>query len=179
MISDEPPSPPPSWGGVRGGLGLRLRRHVARLLGLRLSQILGVHERGLLLERLRRQVVDILTVRSEAQVEALDVLTGIEILLLAATGALHSQIEHAEVAELHLLALQQLLKDTRLQLVGHTEADILTVDGVVLRHVLTEFGIRHGLGGYHSTVELAVGLRGRVLVLESFVKYWHKLEIEN
>ena len=146
---------------------------------LRLDEILGIEERGLLLQRLRRQVVDILATGREAQVEALDILTDIEAFLRVAADTLGREVEGSELTELHLLALEELFEDTRLQLVGHTEADILAIDGVVLRHVLAEFLIGHRLGGYQTGVELAIGLRGRVHVLVRFVNDWHGFEVKS
>ena len=84
------------------------------------------------------------------------------------TLTLDREVERAEFTELHLLTLEQLLKHTVLELVGHTEADILTIDGVVLRHVLTEFLIGHGLGVRHMSEPLPEGFRVLDLVLGYF-----------
>ena len=58
--------------------------------------------------------------------------TEVEVLFLVGTGRLHREVEHAEFTELDLLAFEELLEHTALELVGDTEADVLSVDGVVL-----------------------------------------------
>jgi len=149
---------------VRGGRGA---------LGLRDGEILDIHERGLLLQHLRREVVHIRTTGGETEVETLDVDTEVEVLFLIGTGALHREIERAQFTELHLLTLKELLEDTVLEFVGDTQADVFTEDGVVLAHVLAEFLIGHGLTGDHTAIVLAVGLGVRNLVLGYFDEYWH------
>ena len=134
------------------------------LLLLDLDEILDVHEDGLLLEGLAGQVVHVLTAGLEAEVEALDVGAHVEVILLGHALALDGQVERAQVSELHLLALEELLQQTVLQFDGHAAADVLAVDGVVLRHVLDEFTIGHGLGGDHFAVVLAIGGRLGVVV---------------
>ena len=147
-------------------------------LGLRDGEILDIHERSLLLQHLRREVVYIRTTGSETEVEALDVDTKVEVLFLIGTGALHREIERAQFTELHLLTFEELFEDTVLEFVGDTQADVFTEDGVVLTHVLAEFLIGHGLTGDHTAIVLAVGLRVRNLVLGYFDEYWHSLKLK-
>ena len=97
----------------------------------RLDKLLGIEERGELLQALGRQVVDVGATRREAQVQTLDVLANVEGILGGGSTTLSRQVESAQVAELHLLALEQLLQHTRGQLQGDAFADVLTVDAVV------------------------------------------------
>jgi hypothetical protein len=55
---------------------------------------------------------------------------------------------------LGFLGLQQLLQHTALQLIRNAQADILAIHTVVLRHMLTQLLITHGLGGYRENVLL-------------------------
>ena len=141
------------------------------LLGL--YEVLDIHEGGLLLEHLRREVVDIGTAGGEAEEQALDVDTEVVVVLLVGTGALDREIEGAEFTELHLLAFQELLEHTVLQLVGNAQTDVFTIHRVVLGHVLTELLIAHGLRRDHATIPLAEGCRLVVLVLSYFYEYGH------
>ena len=150
---------------------------VRRLSDLRLGEILDVHQRRLLLEHLRGEVVHVGAAGGEAEVQSLDVHAEVILVLRLCTAALGGQIERAELTELHLLALEELLEDARLELVGHAEADVLSVDGVVLRHVLAEFGIRHRLRRHHTAVVLPEGGAVLVGVLAYFYEYWHFFEI--
>ena len=58
---------------------------------------------------------------------------------------------------------------------GNTEADVLTIDGVVFGHVFTEFLVGHGLGSGDAAVPLAVGLGVLDLVLGNFNENGHNL----
>ena len=158
------------WRGVGG-------EAVVATLSLGLNEVLDIHEGSLFLQHLRREVVDVGTAGGEAEVQALDVDTEVVVTLFVGTGALHREVERAEFAELHLLAFQQLLEHTVLQLVGHAEADIFAIHRVVLRHVLTELLIAHGLRRDHATIPLAEGCRLVVLVLSYFNQYGHKIEL--
>ena len=155
--------------GIAGG------RSAIRVLDLALNEVLDIHERGLLLEHLRREVVQIGSRGTEMEEQAVDVGAEIEVILLGGSGALDGEVERAEFSELHLLAFEQLLKQTALQLVGNTQADVLTIYGVVFGHVLTDFLVAHGLRGDHSTVPLAEGCGFRVLVLFDFYEYRHNI----
>lgn len=155
------------------GIGRVTARGWRGALGLRDGEILDIHERGLLFQHLRGEVVHICTTGSETEIEALDVNTEVEVLFLISTGALHREIERAEFAELYFLAFEELLEDTVLEFVSDTQADVFTEDGVVLTHVLAEFLIGHGLTGDHTAIVLAVGLGVRDLVLGYFNEYWH------
>ena len=171
------PGTPPSFGGAGGGLPFFLRRGWGRFLGFRLlatpCQRLDVLERSRLLQHLARQVVQVGAARSEAQVQALDVLSHRELVLRLGTLRGHAQVERAQLAELHLLRLHQLLQDALLQLVGNAQADILAIHRVVLRDVLHQLTIRHRLRGYTLAVPLLVGPRLRVLVLILTIQYTH------
>ena len=136
-------------------------------LGSLAHKFLDVHEGGALLEVLARQVVDVLATGREAQVQALQVGGDVELLFVVGTVRLHAQIEGSQIAELHLLALQELLQQTVGQLDGDALADILTVDGVVLGHVLDEFTIGHRAGGDGLAVILAVAGRHLLVVVLS------------
>ena len=62
----------------------------------------------------------------------------------------------------------ELLQDTVLQFLRHTEAHVLTIHAVVLRHVFTELSVTHGLRGYDSSEVLTVSHGTRILVLLNF-----------
>ena len=160
---------------IRGSVVPRFRRSGARRLGLRLHEVFDVHERGLLLQHLGREVVDIGATGGEAEEQTVDVGAEVEVVFLVGTGAFDTEVEHTEFAELDLLTFQQLFEHTVLQLVGYTEADIFAIDGIVLRHVLAELLVAHGLGRDHTTVPLAIGCGLVVFVLGYFYEYGHKL----
>ena len=137
----------------------------SRLSGLA-HQILDVHEHGLLLQRLGREVVDVPAAGLEAQVQTLDVRAEVKLLLVVRAARLDAQVERTQLAKLHLLALEELLQETVGQLERHALADVLTVDRIVLGHVFDELAIGHRLGGSHFAVILAVaGWHLLVLVL--------------
>ena len=149
------------------------------LLRLGLREILDVHEGGLLLQHLRREVVHVGTRGGEAEVKTIDVDTEVEVLFLSSASALDGEVEHTEFAELDLLAFEQLFEHTLLKLVGDTETDIFAIDGVVLRHVLTELLVAHGLLRDYAAVPLAEGLAVLDLVLGYFDKYRHDFLVKS
>ena len=128
-------------------------------------------ERTLLLEATRGDVLVARALRTETDVDALDVSRGVPLagedvgLGDAILGGLHLGHEGAEAIELNGVTLREELYDTALHLGEDTLDDITTVDGVVLGHVVDETAQRDGLLLLGLGVVLAIRRRVGVVVL--------------
>ena len=107
--------------------------------------------------------------RDETQSAVHDILRGVELLILCCRLRSDVEVERAEVAELHLLALCYEFEQTVHERHHHSRHHASWESHVVVCHVCDELVEGHGVDMLHSSIPHLVEFRSRSVVLDQLI----------